>query len=51
MAELFSEDVCLQAFALCVQRGTKVLLKEITAEIPTGKVTLIIGHNGAGKLC
>ena len=49
MAELFSEDVCLQAFALCVQRGTKVLLKEITAEIPTGKVTLIIGHNGAGK--
>ena len=38
MAELFSEDVCLQAFALCVQRGTKVLLKEITAEFQQARL-------------
>jgi tungstate transport system ATP-binding protein len=49
MTELYSEAVCLQAHALCVQRGTKLLLKEITAAIPTGKVTLVLGHNGAGK--
>ena len=49
MAELCFEAFCLQTRALCVQRGTKLLLKEITAAIPTGKVTLILGHNGAGK--
>ena len=49
MVKLSSEDVCLEASALCVQRGTKLLLKEISAAIPVGKVTLILGHNGAGK--
>ena len=49
MAELCSEAVCLHASALCVRRGTKLLLKEITASIPAGKITLILGHNGAGK--
>ena len=39
----------MQASALCVQRGAKLLLKEISAAIPAGKVTLILGHNGAGK--
>ena len=49
MAELSSEAICLQACALSVQRGTKMLLKKITTTIPAGKVTLILGHNGAGK--
>ena len=49
MANFFSETFCLYARALCVQRGAKLLLKEITAAIPKGKVTLILGHNGAGK--
>ena len=49
MAKLCSEAVCMQASALCVQRGAKLLLKEISAAIPAGKVTLILGHNGAGK--
>ena len=51
MAKLYSEAVCMQASALCVQRGAKLLLKEISAAIPAGKVTLILGHNGAGKTC
>ena len=49
MAKLCSEAVCMQASALSVRRGTKLLLKEISAAIPAGKVTLILGHNGAGK--
>ena len=49
MAEPYSDAVCLHARALCVQRGTKLLLKEINAAIPAGKITLILGHNGAGK--
>ena len=49
MAELCDDPVCMQASALCVQRGAKLLLKEISATIPAGKVTLILGHNGAGK--
>ena len=34
MAEPYSDAVCLHARALCVQRGTKLLLKEINAAIP-----------------
>ena len=49
MAKIYSEAVCLKANALCVKRGTKLLLKKITAAIPAGKITLILGHNGAGK--
>mgnify|MGYP001159712777 FL=1 len=49
MAKLCNEPVCMQASSLCVQRGAKLLLKEISAAIPAGKVTLILGHNGAGK--
>ena len=43
MAKLCSEAVCMQASALSVQRGAKLLLKEISATIPVGKVTLILG--------
>ena len=43
------QDRPLAARNLCVERGGKMLLKEITAEIPAGQITLILGHNGAGK--
>ncbi|EHI47859.1 ABC-type multidrug transport system, ATPase component [SAR116 cluster alpha proteobacterium HIMB100] len=49
MAEPLFVPVQLAARALCVERGDKMLLKEITAEIPAGQVSLILGHNGAGK--
>jgi len=49
MAEQQMTAVRLAARALCVERASKMLLKEITAEIPAGQVTLILGHNGAGK--
>ena len=42
-------DRPLAARNLCVERGGKMLLKEITAEIPAGQISLILGHNGAGK--
>lgn len=43
------QDRPLAARNLCVERGGKMLLKEITAEIPAGQISLILGHNGAGK--
>ena len=49
MAESGIQAVRLAARNLCVERGGKMLLKEITAEIPAGQVSLILGHNGAGK--
>ena len=49
MAEPLFVPVQLAARALCVERGDKMLLKEITVEIPAGQVSLILGHNGAGK--
>ena len=49
MTETAVQSVRLAARALCVERGDKMLLKEITADIPAGQVSLILGHNGAGK--
>lgn len=49
MTETAVQSVRLAAHALCVERGDKMLLKEITADIPAGQVSLILGHNGAGK--
>ena len=49
MTDTAVQSVRLAARALCVERGDKMLLKAITADIPAGQVSLILGHNGAGK--
>ena len=40
---------CLIANGLSITREGRVLLKDVSVEIKPAAITLILGHNGAGK--
>ena len=46
---MFSRTSCLIANKVSVIREEHYLLKDISIEIKPGAITLILGHNGAGK--
>jgi len=47
--ELVISKPILSAHNLCVERGGQPLLKDINLQIAHGMITLLLGHNGAGK--
>jgi len=49
MSERPSPDIIMTARDLTLQRDGISLLKSVSAEIRRGSITLLLGHNGAGK--
>ncbi|MGC6412637.1 MAG: ATP-binding cassette domain-containing protein [Candidatus Puniceispirillaceae bacterium] len=49
MSEQHRRDHILSTHQLSLKIGSQDLLKEISLVLPKGRITLVIGHNGAGK--
>ena len=49
MSEQHCQDHILSTHQLSLKIGSQDLLKEISLVLPKGRITLVIGHNGAGK--
>ena len=41
----------LQLDGLSVARGGRIVVREVSIDIPPGEVTALLGPNGAGKSC
>ena len=44
-------QMIIKATNLQLSRGGRRLLENVTARIEAGSLTLVLGHNGAGKSC